>query len=315
MAATIPTSGTRRHFLAVFDLSREELAEVFDRASKLKADWNRGIRESRRAGVVMALLFAKPSLRTRVSFEAAMGHLGGSSLYLGPDVGWGGREAPADFARVLGSYVDLIVCRTYSHGDVEQLAEYSRATVINGLTDWNHPCQALTDLFTLQEHFGRLAGLRLAYIGDGNNVARSLAAACARFDVALTIAAPPGYQIDASFLEQMKVEEPSAEIDQIDDPVAAVAAADAVYTDVWTSMGQETEEQARREALADYQVNEQLMQSAPKHAVFLHCLPAHRGEEVTDGVLDGPQSLAFPQAENRMHLQKGLVDWLLDQRA
>ncbi len=311
--STMSLSGTSRHFLSVFDLTRDEILSVFDRAAQLKAAWTSGLREPRHVGRVMALLFAKPSLRTRVSFESAMAHLGGSALYLGPDVGWGGREAPGDFARVLGSYVDLIVCRTYSHGDVEELAAHSRATVINGLTDWNHPCQALTDLFTLQEHFGSLAGRHLAYIGDGNNVARSLAAACARLDVRFTIAAPSRYQVDPAFLEQVGEEEPSAQIEQTDDPLAAVAAADAIYTDVWTSMGQEAEQEARRAAFRDYQVNDDLMRHAPSQAVFLHCLPAHRGEEVTDSVLDGPQSLAFQQAENRMHLQKGLVDWLLDQ--
>jgi ornithine carbamoyltransferase len=259
----------------------------------------------------MALLFDKPSLRTRVSFEACMTHLGGATQFLGADVGWGRRESIADFAGVLGQYVDVIVCRTNHHKRVEELAKYSACPVINGLTDLDHPCQALADLFTLQEIRGELSGQTLAYVGDANNVARSLAAACAKLGVKFTIASPKGYQLDDAFVAAVEKDAPGAKIARTDDPAAAVKGADAVYTDVWTSMGQEAQQAQRRSDFAAYQVNGALMAKAPKKAIFLHCLPARRGEEVTDEVIDGPQSRVLEQAANRLHAQKGLVAWLL----
>jgi ornithine carbamoyltransferase len=262
----------------------------------------------------MALLFDKPSLRTRVSFESCMTHLGGATQFLGAEVGWGRRESIADFAGVLGQYVDVIVCRTNHHKRVEELAKYSACPVINGLTDQDHPCQALADLFTLREIRGELSGRTLAYVGDANNVARSLAAACAKLSVNFTIASPEGYQLDDAFVAAVEKDTPSAQITRTDDPAAAVKNADAVYTDVWTSMGQEAEQAQRRSAFAAYQVNGALMAKAPKKAIFLHCLPACRGEEVTDEVIDGPQSRVLQQAANRLHAQKGLLAWLLNEQ-
>ena len=301
-----------QHLITSFDFSSDEILNCFDRASRLKAAYLRGDRSPRYPQRVMALLFEKPSLRTRVSFEAAMVHLGGTSIYLGSDVGWGTRESIADFATVLGNYVDIIVCRTFAHDRVVELATHSSAPVINGLTDSFHPCQALTDLFTLSEHFESLNGRKMAFVGDANNVARSLAIVCAKLDVALTIASPERYQLDQEFLKQLRQELPAAQIELTDDPKAAVADADVVYTDVWASMGQEEEQAKRKVAFAEFQVNSDLMRAASAQAVFMHCLPAHRGEEVTDDVLDGPQSIAMIQAENRMHLQKGVLDRLLE---
>ncbi len=300
-----------RHLLTLFDLSTDEILDLYARSRRLKEAFSRGERENRHPRRVLALLFEKPSLRTRVSFEAAMTHLGGTTLYLGEDVGWGKRESVADFAAVLGNYVDVIVCRSFAHGRVEELARHSAAPVVNGLTDSYHPCQALADLFTLEEHFGTLQKLTLAYVGDANNVARSLAVCCARLGVRFVLAAPTAYQLDDSFLDRLKQAESSADVVQCEDPREAVAEAHAVYTDVWASMGQEAERETRRQAFRSYQVNSRLMRAAPPHAVFMHCLPAHRGEEVTDEVIDGPQSIVFPQAENRMHVQKGILDAVL----
>ncbi|MFW6171801.1 MAG: ornithine carbamoyltransferase [Planctomycetota bacterium] len=300
-----------RSVMTLFDLTTPEIEQVFDRAEVLKQAYMNGTRDVRFGGRVMALLFEKPSLRTRVSFEAGFAHLGGTSLYLGSDVGWGRRESVTDFARVLGQYVDVVVCRDRDHGRVEQLAKHASCPVINGLTSRFHPCQALTDLFTMKEHFKQLKGLRLAYVGDANNVARSLAIAAARLDVRFTVASPVQYQFDAEFVKRMGKTFPDFELRVTTDPAEAVRGADAVYTDVWTSMGQEQERRERAAVLAPFQVNAELMAAASNDAVFMHCLPAHRGEEVTDDVIDSPQSIVVQQAANRLHLQKGLVAWLL----
>jgi ornithine carbamoyltransferase len=300
-----------RHVLNLFELSSAEIEQTFVLAEDLKAKLAQGVREPLLAGRVMALLFEKPSLRTRVSFEAGMAHLGGSTQFLGADVGWGRRESIADFASVLGQYVDVIVCRTNQHVRVEELARFASCPVINGLTDQAHPCQALADLFTMREVFGELKGRTLAYVGDANNVARSLAVACAKLGVRFAIAAPRGYELDDEFLAAVHQDSPQSDIDATLDPADAVQDADAVYTDVWTSMGQEAEQEVRRRAFARYQVNAALMSQAPPHAIFLHCLPARRGEEVTDEVIDGPQSRVLQQAANRLHAQKGLLAWLL----
>lgn len=301
-----------RHLLTLFELSPEEIGRVFAITKELKEKLQHGTREPLLRGHVLAMLFEKPSLRTRVSFETAMAHMGGTALFLGDDVGWGKRESTADFAQVLGQYVDAIVCRTNAHSRIEELARYSTVPVINGLTDSAHPCQALADLFTLDEIHGPLAGKRLAYIGDANNVARSLAVCCGKLGVELAIASPPGYQFDRPFLEQLTTEVPEVKILQTSDPREAVKSAVGVYTDVWTSMGQESEREKRKKAFTDFQVNTKLMEHAPEGAVFLHCLPARRGEEVTDEVMDGHYSAVIVQAANRMHLQKGLLAWLLN---
>jgi ornithine carbamoyltransferase len=301
-----------KNVLTLFELTTEEILRIFAISKELKDHLETDTRKPYLAGHTMAMLFEKPSLRTRVSFETAMAHLGGSTLFLGADVGWGKRESAADFSQVLSQYVDVIVCRANQHARVEELAKYCTCPVINGLTDFAHPCQALADLFTLEEIHSPLAGKRLAYIGDANNVARSLAVACGKLGVELAIASPPQYQFDRSFLELLTMNVPEVKLFQTNDPREAVRGAIGVYTDVWTSMGQEAEQEARKKAFKDFQVNANLMEHAPEGAVFLHCLPAHRGEEVTDDVIDGHYSAVIVQAANRMHVQKGLLAWLLN---
>jgi ornithine carbamoyltransferase len=306
------TDVSPRHVLSVMDLTADEIRRVFAISKDLKEKLRSGVREPLLPGRTMALLFEKPSLRTRVSFETAMAHLGGTTLFLGADVGWGKRESTADFTQVLSQYVDLIVCRTTAHDRLEELARYATCPVINGLTDLSHPCQALADLFTLDEIHGPLEGKRLAYIGDANNVARSLAICCGKLGVELAIASPKQYSFDREFLDRLARNVPDVKLLQTEDPREAVRGAIGVYTDVWTSMGQEAESDVRRQALAQFQVNAALMELAPEGAVFLHCLPAKRGEEVTDDVIDGHYSAVIVQAANRMHVQKGLIAWLLN---
>ncbi len=300
-----------RHLITLFDLTASEIQRIFAIAKDLKAKYENGLREPLLPGRVMALLFEKQSLRTRVSFQAAMAHLGGDSVFLGQDVGWGKRESVEDFASVLGQYVDVVVCRAFEHQKVVDLARHAGCPVVNGLTDATHPCQALADLFTLLEIFGSLDGLTLAYVGDGNNVARSLAIACAKMGVRFAAASPPGYELTDDYVDRVKRDVPGAEILVTNDPARAVHGADCVYTDVWASMGQESEKQRRRQEFADYQVTAELMSKASNEARFLHCLPAHRGEEVAAEVIDGPQSSVLKQAGNRMHAQKGILAWLL----
>lgn len=303
-----------RDLLTLADLTTGEIERIFAISEDLKSKFAEGIREPLLPGRVMALLFEKPSLRTRVSFEAGMAHLGGSSLFLGSEVGWGSRESVADFARVLGEYVDVIVVRAKTHQKVVDLSEYAACAVINGLTDEAHPCQALADLFTLRERRGSLAGATLAFVGDGNNVARSLAQGCGKLGMRMVLAAPEGYEFDAAFLAALRRDVPELELTQTADPREAVHAADVVYTDVWVSMGQEAESASRLRAFAPYQVNAALMAAAPSKALFMHCLPARRGEEVTDDVMDGPQSVVVEQAANRLHVQKGILAWILGSR-
>jgi ornithine carbamoyltransferase len=262
----------------------------------------------------MALLFEKPSLRTRVSFETAISHLGGTSMFLGKEVGWGHRETTADFAQVLSQYVDVIVCRSNEHARVEELARFSKCSVVNGLTDRAHPCQALADLFTVKEVFGTLRGLKIAFVGDANNVSRSLAVACGKLGVEFAFASPSDYRFDKEFVGQLSRDVPELKISVYSEPSEAVKNAAAIYTDVWASMGQESEQLLRAQAFRPYQVNADLMKHAKSNAIFLHCLPARRGEEVTDDVIDGLQSAVIQQAANRMHVQKGMLAWLLGAR-
>lgn len=304
-----------RHVLTLFDLTSKEIERIFVITEDLKTKFQQGIREPLFPGRVLALLFEKQSLRTRVSFETAIANLGGSSMFLGKDVGWGERESAADFGHVLGQYVDAIVCRSNSHSKVEELAKYCNCSIINGLTDTSHPCQALADLYTLRERHDSLAGLRLAYIGDANNVARSLAVACGKLGVEFAIAAPQRYQFDSAFRSRLQQDVPTLKMVETVDPIEAVKGAAAVYTDVWASMGQEAEREKRAAAFADYQVNAALLKHAEPDACFLHCLPARRGEEVTAEVIDGPQSAIVRQAGNRLHAQKGLLAWLLGTQA
>jgi len=300
-----------RHLLTLEELKPAEIDRIFSISEDLKAKSQQGLREPLLPGRVMAMLFEKPSLRTRVSFETSMIHLGGSALFLRDDVGFGRRESLADFARVLSEYVDVLVVRAKRHETVVQLAQYSTCSVINGLTDFAHPCQAMADLFTIRELVGKLRGQTLAWIGDGNNVARSLAIGCGKVGMRLVMATPQGYEFESEFVEQLKTIVPQLELMVTRDPAEAVRDAVAVYTDVWTSMGQEEESERRRRDFADYQVNAELMSHAQRGAVFMHCLPAHRGEEVTDEVIDSPQSVVVQQAGNRMHVQKGILAWLL----
>lgn len=300
-----------RHLITLADVSSAEIDHIFAISEDLKSKHARGVREALLPGRVMALLFEKPSLRTRVSFEAGMTHLGGTSLFLGEDVGWGSRESIADFARVLSAYVDVIVVRAKSHQKVLELARHSTCSVINGLTDYIHPCQALADLFTLRELAGPLQGKTLTFVGDGNNVSRSLAEACGKLGMKFVLAAPEGYEFDSEFVKSLKADVPELKLTVTSDPRQAVKHALAVYTDVWASMGQEAEAQTRRAAFAPYQVNAELMACAPKGAYFMHCLPARRGEEVTDEVMDDANSVVVAQAANRLHVQKGILAWLL----
>jgi ornithine carbamoyltransferase len=302
----------RRHLTTFFDVTPADVDQILSISADLKDRLQRGDRPPLLQGRVLTLVFEKPSLRTRNSFEAAAIQLGGGSVFLTTqDAGLNGRESLPDVARVLSSYSDVLVMRTFSQTLIEEFARISQCPVVNGLSDDLHPCQALTDLFTIRETFGRLAGLRLVYIGDGNNVATSLAMAAAYAKMPVTFCSPAGYQLSDALLTKLRNHFPDADMKLTSDPAAAVKNADVVYTDVWASMGQESQAEERRKIFTPYQVNAKLMAKAPKSARFMHDLPAKRGLEVTDDVMDGPQSIVFQQAENRMHLAKGLLVWLL----
>lgn len=299
-----------RDLLSISDLTPAELTRVLDTAMALKDAGRRPIL----SGKSLALVFEKPSLRTRVSFDVAMTHLGGHCIYLSPpEVGLGDRETPADVARVLSRYVDAIAARTFSQSTVQELADHADVPVINALSDEEHPCQALADLLTIREKKGGLAGVTVAYIGDGNNVANSLAIAAGLSGMHVKFASPVGYEVPSNVrgLAETLANKSGGSVTQLSDPVTAAANADVVYTDVWASMGQERESAARRESFAGYTVDEKLMKLAKPDAIFMHDLPAHRGDEVTPGVIDGPQSVVFDQAENRMHAQKAVLALLL----
>ncbi len=301
-----------RHFLDVLDLPENDLAHLLAEAARLKAAHQQGVREPTLLGRVLGLVFEKPSLRTRGSFEAAIAQLGGASIFLpSSETGFGSRESVPDFARAMSQYVDAVVLRTFRHETAEVFAAHSACPVINGLSDYSHPCQALADVLTLQELFGGAAGRTVVFVGDGNNVARSLAICCGKLGTRFVLSAPAGYQFDKEFLDLYKKHVPRGQMQYERDPAKAVRAADVIYTDVWTSMGQEAEQDSRRQNFAGYQVNAALLAQAPAAARVLHCLPANRGEEITSDVLDGPQSAVFQQAGNRLHAQKALLQWLL----
>ncbi|MEJ2010742.1 MAG: ornithine carbamoyltransferase [Anaerolineales bacterium] len=303
-----------RHFLSIADQSTQELTGLLELAVELKRAWNEGGNEALLKDKVLAMVFQKPSLRTRVSFDMAMRHLGGDALYLSPsEIGLGKREAIADISRVLSGYVDAIMARVFDHQHILELAEYASVPVINGLSDYNHPCQAMADVLTILERFGELDGLHVTFVGDGNNVAVSLLFACAKLGMDFTLAAPEGYQLPASALEQAQLfaDESGATIRTIHDPQQAVEGVNVIYTDTWVSMGQEEEAERRRKVFPPYQVNSELVGMADSEAIVLHCLPAHRGEEITDDVADGSHSMIFQQAENRMHAQKAILVRLL----
>lgn len=300
----------KRDLLFVTDLSPEEVRQVLGRAKKLKS----GARSGALSGKTVVMLFEKPSLRTRVSFDVAVRQLGGHAIYLGRDeVGLGNREAVGDAARVLSRYVDAIVARTYAHETLEALATYASIPVINALSDVEHPCQALGDLLTMMEHAGRLDGLNIAFVGDGNNVAASLALGAASVGANLTIASPPGYELpqQVALLAQSLASRHGATVRQVTRPEEAAQEADVVYTDVWVSMGQEAQTEQRLRDFQGYQVNPVLMELARPGAVFMHPLPAHHGQEVSQGMVEHPQSVVFDQAENRLHAQKAVLELMV----
>lgn len=301
----------RGDFLSLGDLSPDRVQQLLDRALELKQNRER---VTALCGQSLALVFQKPSLRTRVSFDVAMYELGGHVVYMGPDeIGLGKRESIPDVARVLSQYVHAIAARTFRHADQETLAEYATVPVINALSDFCHPCQGLADLLTLRERFDRLQGIRLGYLGDGNNIANTLLFAAGKVGLHLTIASPPGYECDATVVDQARREaaEHGGSITLTNDPAEAAHDADVLYTDVWTSMGQEHEAARRRPDFARYRIDRNLLRMARPEVLVMHDLPAHRGEEITDEVIDGPRSIVFQQAGNRLHAQKAVLVWLL----
>lgn len=302
-----------RHFISIADHSRDELRYVLDVARRLKKQHkSTGRNDPILAGKTLAMLFEKPSLRTRVSFAVAMTHLGGTGLLLrDEEVGLDRREPSKDVARVLSGMCDGIMARVFEHSKLTTLAAHSTVPVINALSDYSHPCQAMSDLLTIEEHFGSLAGRTVAYIGDANNVARSLALACGRFGMPFTIASPPGYNFSSDQLDRIMSYVPDMDFEPMHDPAEAVHDADVVYTDTWISMGQESEKAQRVKDFAGFCVDEQLLSKAPSQAIVLHCLPAYRGLEISEQVLEGSRSRVFEQAENRLHFQKGLLAVLL----
>ena len=303
-----------KDYLAVADFSAEELQSILDTAVELKNEWKKNGNPPLFKGKVLAMIFQKPSLRTRVSFEMAMRHLGGDALYLSPaEIGLGKRESIADIARVLSGYVDIIMARVFDHEHILELSKWAEIPVINGLSDYNHPCQAAADALTIQENFGSLKGVKVTYIGDGNNVAVSLMHFCAKLGADFTIGHPEGYGIDpeAVALGEKFAADSGSSIRQVNDPHQAVSGSQVIYTDTWVSMGQDEEAARRKEVFPPFQVNQSLLEEAEKDVIVLHCLPAHRGEEITDEVADGPNSRLFPQAHNRLHAQKAILVKLL----
>lgn len=302
-----------KHFLGLTDLTSAELHHLLTLAKKLKDEWKQGGNKPILQGKTLAMLFQKSSLRTRVSFEIGMVQLGGYALTLSPDeVKVGSRESPADVARVLSRYVDGFMARVYDHNMMLELAQYATVPVINGLSDYNHPAQILADLFTISEHKGSLDGLKVAYVGDGNNVARSLLFGSMLTGINFAIASPSGYMLpEEDFDKAAGLQTGSASIQIYSTPDAAVAEADIIYTDVWISMGQENERADRLQVFPPYQLNQQLLQKAKPDCLVMHCLPAHRGEEITDAVADSEQSIIFAQSENRLHAQKAILAHLL----
>lgn len=303
-----------KHFLDLASWSTRELEYLLELSLHLKMEWKAGGNRPVLQNKTLGMVFQKASLRTRVSFEMAMKHLGGSAIMLGPqEIGLGKRESIPDVARVLSSYVQGIMARVYDHDHVVQLAKYSRVPVINGLSDLLHPCQAMADILTIQEHFGKLKGVRIAYVGDGNNVAASLAFAAAHFGMHFTIASPEGYEMNPLVRDKIFeiVDKNESSVEMYVRPEEAVSDADVIYTDTWVSMGQEAEAEERRKEFKDFQVNANLLGYTHSDCIVMHCLPAHRGDEITDEIMDGKRSKVFEQAENRLHAQKAILVHLL----
>jgi ornithine carbamoyltransferase len=301
----------RKDFISIRDFQRDELDTILYLCKKQKPLAKEHQLRHSHPGRILACIFHKPSLRTRISFEVAIRQLGGSSLYITDrEIGMGMREASKDVGAVLSRYVDGIMIRTFDQKMVEELAQNADVPVINGLTDLLHPCQVLGDIFTVIEKLGSIDGKKVVFIGDGNNVARSWLNAAARIPFTFVLSSPLGYEIPASFFEEVK-QDGDPDYTWIQDPQEAIQDAHIVYTDVWTSMGQEEEREDRMKVFKPYQVNDELLKGAHKNCIFLHCLPAHRGEEVTDSVIDGPHSVVYDQAENRMHIQRAIMALLL----
>ena len=300
-----------KDFVSIADYSRADIENIFKLTKELKDKTKAGEEHHICKGKTMSMIFAKPSARTRISFETGMYQLGGYALYLSPtDIGIGKREAVKDIARVLSRYNDVIMARLFEHKHMKELAKYATVPVINGLTDYNHPCQIMADIYTIKEHKRRHTDLKITYLGDGNNIANSWINLAAKIPLHLVICSPSGYEPDKTTLTQARKKNIS-QVDVIDDPVKAVKKADVIYTDVWASMGQEEEAAERRKVFMPYQINSDLMKNADKDALVMHCLPAHRGDEITDEIVDGPQSIVFDEAENRMHVQKAIIASLL----
>lgn len=299
-----------KDFIAISDFSAMEIQAMLDLAQRLKQEYFKGGNPPLLQGKVLAMIFQKPSLRTRVSFDMAMRHLAGDALYLSPDeIGLGKRESIEDVSRVLSGYVDAIMARVFEHAHVLELARWSSIPVINGLSDYNHPCQGMADALTIQEKFGRLKGLNISFVGDGNNVAVSLMHVSALLGANFSIASPEGYEVNPQAVEigTRLALTSGSRINLYHDPHQAVSGAQVIYTDTWTSMGQEAEARLRRQVFPPYQVNAELVKEADPQVIVMHCLPAHRGQEITDEVADGPHSVLFPQAHNRLHAQKAIL--------
>jgi ornithine carbamoyltransferase len=299
-----------RSLASVRDLSSDEIEEILQLATTLKKETKQGKFRPLLANRTLAMVFQKPSSRTRVSFEVGINQLGGAAIYLSPqDIQIGRRETVADIAHTLSRYCDCIMARVFDHKDILELIEYASVPVINGLSDLTHPCQALSDLLTIREKKGDFRGLKLAYVGDGNNVAHSLLFACARMGMSISVATPQGYQPNADIVKTAKedAKKTGAKVEITTDPSTAVRDADIVYTDVWASMGQEAQQEERKKIFKNFQLNSELLRAAKKDHIVMHCLPAHRGEEITADVIDGPNSVVFDQAENRLHTQKAIM--------
>ncbi|HDQ34999.1 MAG TPA: ornithine carbamoyltransferase [Chloroflexi bacterium] len=304
-----------KHFLSLADLTSEELHAILELAVRLKQEWQEGGNDPILKGKVMGMIFQKPSLRTRVSFDVAMLQLGGHALYLSPnEIQLGKRESVADVARVMSRYVNIVMARVFAHYDLVELAKYASVPIINGLSDYSHPCQGVADFLTMLEHKGDLQGKQLTYLGDGNNVSTSLLFGAALLGMNFSIGTPKGYELNPAVwtLGEKLATKTGAKLFATYDPIAAIENADVIYTDAWASMGQEEEAAQRRKVFPPYRIDTEILAHAKPDAIVMHCLPAHRGEEITDDVADGPQSALFDQAENRLHGQKAIIAWLLD---
>ena len=304
---------TSKDFIAIADFPPEQLRHMLEVAKHLKKQLKEtGRNDPILAGKTLAMIFEKPSLRTRVSFAAGMAQLGGTAMMLrGEEMGWGQREEIRDVARVIASMCDGIMARTFEHEKVVELAKWAKVPVVNGLTDYNHPCQAMADVLTIEEHFGKLDGLTMAFVGDGNNVTRSLAAACGKFAMRFILASPAGYELPQADIDRIMSHVPALDFVMMRDPVEAVREADVIVTDTWVSMGQEAEKARRVRDFSGFAVDDKLLAHAPKGAVVLHCLPAYRGYEISDAVMESPRALVFQEAENRLHAQKAILAVLM----